>query len=131
MTVAHLGSDSEYVKINFKPPFSSEGWCQAEVEIAVSGFHGKIQPWLDGTEVERFVEQLALMYKLLKGGAELKPLEEQIVLRLEAISNGHIRAKGVAWSDATYGNKLEFELDLDQSYLPSFIDQLQTVLKTT
>jgi hypothetical protein len=117
------------VKINFKPPFASEGWCQAEVEIAVSGFHGKIQPWLDGAEVEHFVEQLTLMYNLLKGSAELKPLEEQLVLRLEALSNGHIRAKGVAWSDATCGNKLEFELGLDQSYLPSFIGQLQKILK--
>jgi hypothetical protein len=131
MTVAHLGSDSEYVKITFNPPFSSEGWCQAEVEISVHGFLGRISPWFDADEVARFTSEVASMYKTLNGTAEFKPLEEQLILKLHATSNGHILAKGEAWSEAKCGNKLEFELGLDQSYLPSFIAGLQDALHTT
>ena len=130
MTVAHLGSDSEYVKITFNPPFSSEGWCQTEVEISVQGFFGRIAPWFDANEVARFSHEVASMYKSLNGTAEFKPLEEQLILKLQVTSNGRILAKGEAWSQAKHGNKLEFELGLDQSYLPSFIAGLQDALQT-
>ena len=71
------------------------------------------------------------MYKSLQGTTEFKPVEEQLMLELRATSNGHILVKGEAWSEAKYGNKLEFELGLDQSYLPSFIAELQGALEAT
>jgi hypothetical protein len=51
-----------------------------------------------------------------RSNAELRPREEQLVIRLSAHSLGHIGVSGEAWSHATtYGNKLEFELELDES----------------
>lgn len=131
MTVAHLGSESEYMKIKFNHPFSSEGWCQTEVEIFVPGFVGRIAPWLDADELRRFADELTAMYQSLQGSVEFKPLEEQLIVKVQAIASGHILAKGEAWSEAKCGNKLEFELKLDQSYLPSFIAGIQGALEAT
>ena len=128
MSIIQLGSKSEYVKIELTPPFSSEGWCQARVEIAVSGFRGNIEPWLELSDIKRFATQLLTMYESLQGEAKLQPLEEQLVLVLQAQTGGHIQVQGTAWSKATYENKLEFSLQLDQSFLPATLQQLENAI---
>ena len=127
MNTIHIGSDSEYVKITLNPPFSSEGWCQANVEIAVSCFQGRVEPWLEAFDIESFASQLAVVYESLQGEAKLMPCEEQFTLTVQARTGGHIHVCGVAWSKATYENKLEFSLELDQSFLPRALAQLQEI----
>ncbi|MGE5453197.1 MAG: hypothetical protein ACM3VZ_15305 [Acidobacteriota bacterium] len=128
MTTIHLGSESEYVIVNLPSTFSSGGWNQARVEIAVSGFRGQIEPWLELRDVEKFASELSIVYESLQGQAELHPCEEQLVLVVQAQTGGHIRVQGVAWSKATYENKLEFSLELDQSFLPQTLSQLKEVI---
>lgn len=109
-------------------PFSIEGWCAANVEIAVPSFHGWIEIYLDAFAVNNFAGQLTNMYDSLQGTASLMPLEEQFTLTLHAKTSGHIHAEGTAWSQATCGNKLVFQFELDQSFLPQVLLQLQDAL---
>lgn len=128
MNTVQIGSESEHVKITLGLPFSEEGWCEAYVEIAVPCFHGRIDVWLDAFAIESFASQLKTMYESLQGKACLEPLEGQLTLVLKAKTGGRIQLNGTAWSAATCGNKLEFELELDQSYLPKAMMQLQGVV---
>ena len=125
MTTIRLGSDSEYVKITLQSPYASEGWCQASVEVAVSCFHGHIAPWLGVGDIESFASQLVNVHNTLEGEAKLAPREGQFTLHVQAKTGGHLVLSGVAWSKATFENRLEFVMELDQSYLPSTLIQLQ------
>jgi hypothetical protein len=128
MTDIHFGTESEYINISLPSSFSDEGWGQAIVEIAVRGFRGIIHPWVETGDFERFTTQLRAMYESLEGQAEFCPLEKQFVLKLVAKSGGHVQASGEAWSQATYENKLEFELQLDQSYLLAPLQDLESLV---
>jgi hypothetical protein len=128
MNVIHIGSNSEYVEIRLPSSYSSDGWAQAEVEIAVRCFHGCIQPWVEATDFENFTVQLRALYESLQGEAEFCPLEQQFVLKLVGKTGGHIQLAGEAWSQATHQNKLTYEIELDQSFLQEPLRELERLL---
>jgi hypothetical protein len=125
MNIIKFGSESEYVKLEIPPAFSSEGWAQISVEIRVHCFSGTINPWIDSADIELFTIGLRKLYETLKGQAEFVPLEKQLTLKFESKSGGKISVSGIAWSQATYENKLEFQLELDQTYLQSPLKVLE------
>jgi|APLak6261673822_1056097.scaffolds.fasta_scaffold01002_7 hypothetical protein len=129
MTTIHFGSDSEYIKITLPPSYSTDGWSQADVEIVVSGFQGQISPWVEVADFEIFTLQLRSLYDSLQGNAEFAPIEKQFTLKLVGTVGGHIRVTGAAWSKATYENKLEFILELDQSYLQAPLLELEQLAR--
>ena len=130
MSVIHIGSDSEFIEITLPHSYSTEGWAQADVEIAVHCFRGTIRPWLEAADLEIFTIKLRALYESLQGEAELSPLERQFTLKLVGTGSGHIHVTGEAWSQATYENKLEFELRLDQSYLMVPLQKLEELLSS-
>ena len=127
MHTIQLGSESEHIKITLPGEYSAEGWCKATVEIALPRFSGRIEPWLQASDIERFATELQELHASLRGEAKLRPVEEQFTLLVQARSGGHIAISGVARSEATYGARLAFEMELDQSYLPSTLAQLAAV----
>lgn len=131
MTVIHIGSDSEYIKIGLLPSYSAEDWTQANVEIAVCGFRGKIYPWVEAADFVKFTAQLRAIYESLKGEAEFAPLEKQFTLKLVCQSGGHILVTGEAWSQATYGNNLAFVLEIDQSFLIGPLRELESMISAS
>lgn len=128
MDVIHFGSESEFIEIRLPESYSIEGWAQADVEIAVNCFHGKVRPWVESGDFEQFTKALRRLYDSLKGEAELSPLEKQFTLKIIGTSGGHIEVSGEAWSQATCENKLEFTLDLDQSYLLAPLCELESIM---
>lgn len=128
MLVVHIGSESEYIKISVPPSFSTEGWAQADVEIAVNGFSGRVQPWVEAADFEIFAAQLRSLYDSLQGEAEFSPMERQFTLKLTSKTGGHIQATGEAWSKATHENKLEYVIELDQSFLSGPLRDLENLL---
>lgn len=127
MNVIHFGTDSEYIKITLPRSYSTEGWAQADVEISVPGFHGKVNPWLEAADFERFTCALRALYESLQGEAEFSPLEKQFTLKFVGTSAGHVKLTGEAWS-LTYENKLTFMLELDQSYLQTPLRELENLV---
>ena len=128
MPIIRIGSESEYVSIALPPSYSRDGFAQADVEIAVRCFHGRVSPWIEAADFERFSTQLRAMYDSLQGEAEFSPLDKQFTLKLVCTVGGHVQATGEAWSQATYENKLEYVLELDQSYLLGPLQELEGML---
>jgi hypothetical protein len=130
MNTVQFGSDSEHVRITLPDSYSIKGWAEADVEIAVQGFQGKLAPWVESADFGLFASQLRVLYESLEGKAELRPMEGQFILTLTASTLGHVKVSGEAWSHATYGTKLKFEFELDQSYLGQPLSELERVQAT-
>jgi hypothetical protein len=128
MNVIHFGTDSKYIKLTLPDSYSTEGWAQARVEIAVHCFRGEISPWVEAVDFELFTKQLRSLYESLQGEANFKPIEQQFTMKLAANTGGHIQVTGEAWSLATYENKLSFVLELDQSYLLAPLRVLESLV---
>ncbi len=125
MNIIKFGSESEYVTLEVPASFSTEGWAQISVEIRVNCFSGTINPWIDSADIELFTISLRKLYETLKGQAEFAPLEKQLTLKFESRAGGKISVTGTAWSQATCENKLEFRLDIDQTYLQFPLKELE------
>lgn len=128
MSIIHFGTESEYIKITLPRSYSTEGWAQADVEIAVRCFHGRINPWVEAADFERFTNKLRALYETLQGEAEFSPLEKQFTLKFVGTVGGHVQVAGEAWSQATHENKLEFTLEIDQSYLLAPLRELESLV---
>jgi hypothetical protein len=124
MPLVRFGSSSEYVEFDLPPSLGRKGFADIEVRIQVSAFSGAIRPWIELHDVQRFEAQLKEVYRSLSGSAELVPREEQFTLKVSALPNGHVLVSGTAWSKATFGNRLEFEIALDQTFLSEPLAQL-------
>jgi hypothetical protein len=125
MTTVHFGTQSEFVRMEISPTFTREGWVTAVAEISVKGFQGTIRPSFETHDFLSFFRQLQELYRTLKGEAVFTPREEQLTLRIVAATGGRMHLSGEAWSEAKYGNKLEFELELDQTFLAEPLKQLE------
>ena len=112
-----LGTDSEHIRLSWPSALGNDDWGDIRVDIRVRAFNGAISPSVEGADLLRFGEELRALYNSLQGVAELSTRERQIGFKLTASSGGHIELTGEAWSEATYGNCLRFELELDQSFL--------------
>lgn len=130
MPIVHIGSDSEYVAITFPSLYSAEGWAQAVVEISVNCFRGEIHPFIEAKDIEHFAKQLRTLYEKLTGEAEFFQSEGQFSLRIVSTGGGRMHLTGEAWSQAAHENKLEFQLELDQSYLPKPLSVLEALVHT-
>jgi hypothetical protein len=128
MRTVHLGSSSEYVRIAWPPSFEKEGWAVCEVEVVVNCFRGTITPFLDVSDLQCFYAELKALYETLEGSAKISPLEGQFTLLVAGTGRGHIGVSGTAWSRATHENKLQFELELDQTFLKEPLAQLEALV---
>lgn len=128
MNTLQIGSDSEFVKITLPSSYPSDEWIETQVEISVNGFHGMLKPYFEVVDFKDFLQDLKAVYDTLQGQAKLVPREEQFVLTLAVGTTGHVLVTGVAWSRATYENKLQFEFEIDQTYLLQPIRQLEIIL---
>ncbi|NQY38414.1 MAG: hypothetical protein HRT37_26470 [Alteromonadaceae bacterium] len=121
-----LGNNgSSTIQITPTSKISSEDWFQADIEIKVNCFSGKINAFFESGDLTRFYHDVVKLNKTLKGKAELLPREDQFKLSLVADNLGHISVEGHAYEQACYGNCLNFEFELDQTYLLTLIDSLK------
>jgi hypothetical protein len=113
------GNEAEHIELRFNPPKTADrdGWLETCIDIVVNGFRGSIRAFVEVVDLVRFGEQLARLHETLGGSAERAPTEGQIMLAVEGDGRGGVSVKGFAYSEACRGNKLEFELDLDQTFL--------------
>ncbi len=103
-------------------------WVKTKVEINTGGFSGNAKLMLTLTDIIDFKKQLEILYKKLKGIAILKTIEEQIELKIEGDSTGHIELTGYLKDNIYDENKLNFIILLDQSFLPKTISELNSTL---
>lgn len=130
MPLLHIGSDVEFISFSMASPFKDEytQWFKTKVCVQVESFRGSFQSVLDQQALLHFQKGLQLLYQNLQGSAELAPIEEQITLKLLGNGRGGITVSGAAWSKPRYGNHLEFSFEMDQTFLPSVLAQLDAII---
>jgi len=127
MNVIRFGTGAEYIEIGVPHMHKGRDWIDIAVSIVVPSFQGSIKASVEPGDFEAFAANLRSLYQSLQGKAEFNNRERQFTLSLAAATGGHVRVTGEAWSHATYGNKLTFVLELDQSYLLSPLRELESL----
>ncbi len=109
--------------------YHDDNWLSVEVSLSMGGFKGRFHASFLTDELMGFRDQLAVLYKTLKGEAKLVTMETQLLLNLSGDGRGGISLKGEASDQPGIGNRLLFDLDLDQTQLATTLRELDAVLE--
>ncbi len=100
------------------------------VLIAVGAFAGDYNATFLTSDFVGFREGLQALHESLEGPVIFSTLEDQLSLKFTGDGRGHIALVGVAIDAPGTGNRLEFELALDQTSLPSALGELDEIVRT-
>ena len=109
--------------------YFDDNWVRAEVFVSVGSFSGEYTAAFLTSDFMGFREELRALHQSLAGKATFSTLEEQLSLELTGNGRGGIALAGVAADAPGSGNQLKFELELDQSHLPSVLKGLDEILR--
>ena len=99
--------------------------CRAEAETGT--FRGTVENSLQIQEFQRFKEQLRSLYGDLSGTAALETLERWIRVVMKGDGLGHIATHVEVVDGLVEGSSLEYWINLDQTYLPPLIRELEEI----
>ena len=111
------------------PATEGYDWISAQATIRVGSFQGQTKLSITKTDIIRFRDELLQLYETLKGMAEFTTIESLLYLKVIVDSLGHITVSGSLLDDCSFGNKLDFTIEIDQSHLKRTISELNTCLK--
>jgi hypothetical protein len=75
----------------------------------------------------RFRRQLESLYKTLSGSANFDTIEHQLQIECAGNKRGGIAINGTVKDRIGDGNELRFRFDIDQTYLPILIAELEDI----
>jgi hypothetical protein len=104
-------------------------WIKSNVRVKAGAFTGQFDIELMTTDFEKFKQELSRLYDKLDGTALFDTLEGQVVIKIKGDGIGHFEADCSVMDYAGTGNKLEFELNFDQTIIPELVRQLDTICK--
>jgi len=119
------GDTTEFVSIRRLSRNDPEEWFQTEIEVQCDGWCGKARASFMRGELTHFAEEIEVLHRKLQGEAILHPLEAPLTLSFVGDGKGHIEVTGTARNGRTSGTKLEFSLNIDQTFLPSIAEGLR------
>ena len=129
------GSERERVEVVVqgyeRPPsgeYYDDNWLNVQVSVSAGGFKGRFHASFQTAELFGFRDQLSSLYNTLKGEAKFQTMETQLALVLTGDGRGRISLKGEAWDQPGIGNRLEFNLDLDQTHIGKTLSELNEVV---
>ena len=99
------------------PDFWDGNWLACSIDIRAGDFTCHVGANLRTDEFERFYQEVKVLYESLTGDATFTTMETQLNLHLSGDGHGHICARGQVRDAPGTGNVLDFELQLDQTYL--------------
>jgi hypothetical protein len=127
----HIGSEADnHVAIRvLGKPESRDAWefVNAEIDVQAGFWRGTYRASLQATDFPPFRQQLQAIYDWKGNSAAFTTIEGWLTLNLTADRLGHVHLDGTATDYPGTGNTLTFHLDLDQSYLPQIIAELESI----
>ncbi len=108
--------------------YFDDNWVNVSVHLSVGSFSGHYTATFLTSDFVSFHDNLLILHQSLKAIARFSTLEEQLSLELTGDGCGHITLKGLAIDAPGTGNRLNFELALDQSYLPLALRELHDIV---
>jgi hypothetical protein len=106
--------------------YYDDNWVNVKVSIAAGAFTGTFDAAFLTHDFVRFRAELQSLHEKLKGEAIFSTLEEQLFIKLTVDEVGRIAVEGMAMDHP--GVELKFVFDLDQSYLPKIISDLDEIV---
>lgn len=108
--------------------WEDDNWLVVNISVAAGGFKGRADASFLTSELLGFLSDLRTLYSTLKATIEFTTLETQLTLRLNGDGKGHIGLEGTVLDQPGIGNKLNFNLQFDQSQLAESIRELEQVV---
>lgn len=102
--------------------------CDCEVNARLGGFGANFRCDIPGHDLRRFLDELRKLDSSIVGKAVFETLERQVAFTLKGDQRGHIQIAGTLVDSIVNGNRLSFDFQIDQSYLPSLIQDLSSLL---
>ena len=99
------------------------------ISVKAGPFSGKFKANLMTTDFEMFKNGIIELYNKLDGVATFYTLESQVDIKIMGDGIGHLTAQCEVIDNVGVGNKLEFEIDFDQTQIPELINQLEKITK--
>ena len=124
-----LGTDAGdhlIVEIEGRPD-ERDDWLTATMSAHAGAFTATIDATLVTCDFPRFRTQLESLYKTLSGSANFDTIERQLQITCVGNERGGIAINGIVQDRVGDGNELRFRFDIDQTYLPKIISELQDI----
>ena len=104
-------------------------WLSTDIRATICGFNVRVDADLRVDEFEAFRSEVSELHSGARRDAKLETMEGWISMHLTLTDRlGHICCTGTILDEPGIGNHLEFSLDIDQSYLPQLVRELDEVL---
>jgi hypothetical protein len=104
-------------------------WLRATVHVRAGGFRGSIDGDIRADELAAFCGKLARLQESLEGVADFDTLEDWLSIRATGDGQGHIEIRCTVLDQPGIGNKLEFTLVSDQTFVKQAVNQLREATK--
>ena len=124
-----LGTDAGdhlIVEIDGRPD-ERDDWVSATISVHAGAFSASIVATLVTCDFPQFRRQLETLYKTLSGSANFDTIERQLQIECVGNERGGIAINGTVQDRVGDGNVLRFRFDIDQSYLPKLIAELEDI----
>jgi hypothetical protein len=105
-------------------------WLESRVRLAAGGFRAEFAATLRAEEFVRFRDGVRACMTNLTGTFEFATMEHQLEIVGSGDGLGHFTAQCIARDVAGIGNELRFELELDQTVLPTWAFALDELVTT-
>ena len=105
-----------------------QNWLKCYITVKGGRFQGQYEAELMRVDFDTFNQDLKRIYNDLKGCARFTCLESQLEIIMEGDGLGHFVIHCIAMDQPGVGGKLEFDMAIDQTYLPNLIRQLEMIL---
>ena len=103
-------------------------WVKGFVKVKAGRFSGEFKADFMTVDFVSFKNDLTKLYDKLNGIAAFKTLESQVDIKITGDGIGHLKAECEVMDSAGIGNKLEFEINFDQTHVPKILNQLEKII---
>ena len=127
----HIGqSEHEFISLDvIKRSYDSYdgNWLNVKVIVKAGGFTGVVENQLQANELASFQIELAKLYKSLSGSAKFATLEGWLSFEVVGGGMGGLSCTGEVMDGFVDGNVLNFNLHIDQTFLPEILKSLKEI----
>lgn len=124
-------SERERVEMQSRsmPETDHYDWTIVHTRVIAGGFTAEVDMTILAGELASFRDRLVSLIRGDTTTAEFTTIEEQLWLVLEVDHLGAVRLNGKIWEMGGGRNCLAFEINIDQSFLPRTLSELNLVLQ--
>lgn len=111
-----------------KDKFLDGIWIPVDIQVYAGKFHGKTDDELSKRSILLFINELEILYDKLVGHARISSFEGKVDVKIVGDGLGHIKLDFMIEGEIA---RLQFETEMDQTFLPKLIKELRSMLDGT